>query len=185
VKGYPGAAYKAFASVAEARAALAAGHAHYQGAAAPAKWKHSARRPRLPSLAVDAACSGSPGWLEYRAVDTETGRQVFRAGRFAEGTNNVGEFLAIVDALRWLRRGRKGQPVYSDSSNAIAWIRRGKCNTRLKRTAANRKLFAMIARAESELPGLLSSGSAGTAPPVILKWDTAAWGENPADFGRK
>lgn len=185
VKGFPGAAYKAFSTVAEARAALAAGQEHYQGAAAPAKWKHSTRRPRLPSVAVDAACSGSPGWLEYRAVDTETGRQVFRAGPFAEGTNNVGEFLAIVDALRWLRRGRKGQPVYSDSANAIAWIRRGKCNTKLKRTAANRRLFAMIARAESDLPSLLSSGPAGEARPAILKWDTGAWGENPADFGRK
>jgi ribonuclease HI len=133
-------------------------------------------------VCVDAACSGSPGPVEFRGVETESGRQIFRAGPFAEGTNNVGEFLAIVEALRWLKRHGKSLPVYSDSQNAIGWIRQGKCRTKLQTTAANRRLFAMIAEAESDLPALLPMSRRREA---VLKWDTAEWGENPADFGRK
>lgn len=186
MKGYVGAEFKAFESVAEARAALAAGYEHYRGKPVSlGKWQRSADRPRIPSLCVDAACSGSPGWLEYRAVETQTGRQLFREGRFAEGTNNVGEFLAIVDALRWLSRHRLNWPVYSDSENAIAWVHRRKCNTKLRRTAANEPLFELIARAEADLPTLLSSYARQSGMPVILKWGTKTWGEIPADFGRK
>ena len=117
--------------------------------------------PRVPSISVDAACAGSPGPLEYRGVETESGRQLFRQGPFAEGTNNVGEFLAIVEALRWLRRHNQVRPIYSDSQNAIGWIRQGKCGTKLQRTSANRRLFEMIARAEADLPALLSASSGG------------------------
>jgi ribonuclease HI len=117
-------------------------------------------------------------------VATESGQSLLKAGPYAEGTNNVGEFLAIVEALRWLHKQRLPWPVYSDSENAIGWVQRGKCNTKLRRTTANRKLFDLIARAETDLPGIFSGGIGGIRP-SILKWDTAAWGENPADFGRK
>jgi ribonuclease HI len=117
-------------------------------------------------------------------VETETGQQLLRVGPLAEGTNNVGEFLAIVDALRWLSRHRLDWPIYSDSENAIGWVRARRCNTKLKRTAANRRLFEMIGRAVADLPSLLEmAGNEGG--PLILKWETRSWGENPADFGRK
>jgi len=186
VKGFAGAEYKAFETVAEARTALAAGYERYRGKpASQGRWKQSASRPRLPSLSVDAACSGSPGPLEFRAVETEQGRQVFEAGPLAQGTNNVGEFLAIVEALRWLRSHGLDWPIYSDSENAIAWIKMQKCNTKLRRKPTNRRLFELIALAESELPTLLSAAAGRHGTPSILKWDTAAWGEIPADFGRK
>jgi ribonuclease HI len=183
VKGFVGAQYKAFESPGEARTALERGYEAYRGkAASSGKWRSGQGGPRLPSLCVDAACSGSPGWLEYRAVETDTGQQVFHAGPFAEGTNNVGEFLAIVDALRWLKVHGLHWPIYSDSENAIGWIRRGKCNTKLRRSSVNRKLFGLIASAERDLAELLGVEA---AKPIILKWDTKAWGEIPADFGRK
>jgi len=186
VTGFVGAQYKAFSSVAEARVALAAGYERYRGKpASQGKWKRSGSKPRIPSLCVDAACSGSPGWMEYRAVETETGQQLLHAGPFAEGTNNVGEFLAIVEALRWLGRHRLDWPIYSDSENAITWVRRRKCNTKLRRTPANRRIFELISRAEADLAALLAAGAARKGGPEILKWDTAAWGEIPADFGRK
>jgi ribonuclease HI len=97
----------------------------------------------------------------------------------------VGEFLAIVDGLRWLRQNRKALPIYSDSQNAIGWIRAAKCGTKLRRTPANRKLFEMIDRCEAELPDLLRMHGTAAAGPRVLKWDTARWGEIPADFGRK
>jgi ribonuclease HI len=110
---------------------------------------------------------------------------LLREGPLAEGTNNVGEFLAIVEALRWLSRHRLDWPIYSDSENAILWVRARRCNTKLKRTAANRKLFEMIGRAVADLPALLDRGIGNTGRPLILKWETKSWGENPADFGRK
>ena len=48
--------------------------------------------------AVDAACSGNPGPMEYQAVDVQTGKRIFHFGPL-HGTNNIGEFLAIVHAL--------------------------------------------------------------------------------------
>jgi len=186
VKGFVGAEFKAFDSATEARAAFSAGYARHRGRpATQGKWKRAPSKPRLPSLCADAACSGSPGWLEYRVVETETQRQLVREGPLAEGTNNVGEFLAIVEALRWLRHHRLEWPVYSDSENAIGWVRARRCNTKLKRTAANRRLFAMIRRAEADLQDLLDKGSGRPGGPAILKWETKSWGENPADFGRK
>lgn len=186
VKGFEGAEFKAFDTPAEARRALAGRYEHYRGRpATQGKWQRSRSQPVIPSMCVDAACSGSPGWLEYRAVETKGGRQLFAAGPFAEGTNNVGEFLAIVEALRWQEDQGHAWPIYSDSENAIQWVGKRKCNTRLKRTAVNRKLFEMIARAEAALPKLLASHAGAGPRPQILKWDTRSWGEIPADFGRK
>ncbi len=178
VKGFVDAQYKAFDSRAEAERAFAATYAEYKGkTSSTQKWLFASTKPILPSLAVDAACSGSPGPLEYRAVDTETHKQVFRAGPFADGTNNVGEFLAIVHAIKWLENHHVDWPIYSDSENAIGWVKAGKCRTKLARTRANARLFEMISRAEQTL--MVSKTRR------VLKWDTEAWGENPADFGRK
>lgn len=115
---------------------------------------------------------------------TETGERLLRAGPFAEGTNNVGEFLAIVEALRWVNGRGLDWPVYSDSANAIAWVKARKCNTKLTRSRSNAPLFTMIARAEADLRGGLSSAP-GASRLKVQKWNTAAWGEIPADFGRK
>jgi len=187
VSGYRGAEYKSFGTRSEAEAAFRGGYAAVAGTpASSGKWRTARIRPVLPSLCVDAACSGSPGPLEYRAVDTESGRQLFRAGPFRDGTNNVGEFLAIVHALAWLEGHGQNRPVYSDSANAIAWVKAGKCNTKLKRTSGNAILFEHIARAERRLAERVVARKAQPDEGIsILKWDTEKWGENPADFGRK
>ncbi len=183
VKGFVDAQYKAFESRAEAQRAFVGAYADYKGkAASTQKWLFSPAKPILPSLVVDAACSGSPGPVEFRGVETETGKQIFRDGPFADGTNNVGEFLAIARAMKWLEGHHLDWPIYSDSENAIGWVKAGKCRTKLVRTRANEKLFDFIARAETYLG---STGGVTAAKLRILKWDTNAWGENPADFGRK
>ncbi len=177
-RGYPGAQFKAFESRAEAERAFAGAHEKHTGKPASGqRWLFAAAKPKLPSVAVDAACSGSPGPLEFRGVETESAKPIFRKGPFADGTNNVGEFLAIVEAMRWLDERRRPWPIYSDSENAILWVKAGKCNTRLQRLPSNRRLFGMIAQAEEWLR------TAGKRQ--VLKWDTRAWGEIPADFGRK
>lgn len=130
------------------------------------------------SLAVDAACSENPGDMEYRGVYIATGQEVFRIGPMKQGTNNIGEFLAIVHGLALLKQKNNPMPIYSDSRNAIAWVRQKKCKTQLERTAANEPIFQLIARAEA----WLQNNSYTTR---IIKWETSEWGEIPADFGRK
>ena len=128
--------------------------------------------------AVDAACSGNPGPMEYQGVDLATGQQIFHFGP-VRGTNNIGEFLAIVHALALMeQRGITDKIIYSDRHNAIIWIRNKKCKTKLLRDATTEQLFQVIARAENWLR---------THPDNyrIIKWETREMGEIPADFGRK
>ena len=80
--------------------------------------------PINESLAVDAACSGNPGDMEYRGVYTATGQEIFHIGPLKEGTNNVGEFLALVHGLALLQQKGSDLPIYSDSRNAISWVKK-------------------------------------------------------------
>ncbi len=181
VSGFAGAEYKSFDSREAAERAYRETYAEYKG-------RHVSRlspqrlleigSPVLPSYAVDAACSGNPGDLEFRCVEAQTGREVFRRGPYAQGTNNVGEFLALVQALALFTSQRSVMPIYSDSENAIAWVQAGRCKTKLAPSARNRDLFEQIRWAEHWL-------ARNRYANPILKWETEAWGENPADFGRK
>ena len=179
VSGFPGAEYKSFASQAAAEAAFRAQYEDFKGKPFSSQgWLFAPTKPILPSLCVDAACSGSPGPVEYRGVETETGREVFRQGPYKDGTNNIGEFLALVHALGWMEKNAQSMPIYSDSETALSWLRAKRCKTTLARTSKNEELFALITRAESWLAG-------HDIRVKLLKWDTEAWGEIPADFGRK
>ena len=129
------------------------------------------------SSAVDAACAGNPGRMEYRGVCLRTGQEVFHFGP-VYGTNNIGEFLAIVHALALLKQQGLPLAVYSDSRNALLWVRKKKCKTSLARTARTEALFQLIDRAEKWL-------HENTYDTPLLKWETQLWGEVPADFGRK
>ena len=130
------------------------------------------------SLAVDAACSGNPGHMEYRGVDTKSGIELFHVGPMMQGTNNIGEFLALVHGLAYLHQRGSAIPVYSDSRNAIGWVRQKKCKTKLTPNAVNAPIFDLITRAERWL-------QTHTYTNPIIKWETERWGEIPADFGRK
>jgi len=134
--------------------------------------------PIKNSISVDAAWNTASGDMEYKGVKTETGEQIFKQGPFKKGTNNVGEFLAIVHGLAWLKREDIDLPIYTDSKTAIVWVKNKKANTTLEETEENARLFKLISRA-----GVwLKENSFDTK---ILKWETKAWGEIPADFGRK
>src|SRR5215216_7631855 len=138
IKGFAGAQYKSFGSLPEAESAFRSEYEAYKGKPSSlGKWKEASVKPILPSICVDAACSGSPGNLEYRGVFTESGDEIFRFGPFLDGTNNVGEFLAIVHALMWMTKHQSKLPVYSDSENGISWVYTGTCKTSLKHTGRN------------------------------------------------
>ena len=185
-KGYAGARYKSFDTLAQAQEAFASSPEEYLSPSpsrTPSPSMESARRQALPpevvenSLAVDAACSGNPGQMEYRGVHVASRQQVFHFGPMY-GTNNIGEFLAIVHGLALLKQRGFDMPLYSDSVNAISWVRQKKCKTKLPRNPQTEPLFQLIERAERWL-------QTNTYTTPILKWETKCWGEIPADFGRK
>lgn len=183
IKGYPNARYKAFKTREEALAAYHGNFSDHIGnttKTAKITVSDEARKAIIwESLSVDAACSGNPGIMEYRGVDTKTKDEIFHAGPFKKGTNNIGEFLALVHALAYLKQNGKDKfPVYSDSKTAMAWVRNKKVKTNLERSAVNEKLFQLIERGENWL-----KNNSVTNP--VLKWNTEEWGEIPADFGRK
>jgi len=132
----------------------------------------------LPALAVDAACSGNPGTMEFRGVIADTGTQIFHRGPYAEGTNNIGEFLAIVLGLAYLKLHNLPWALYSDSKTAISWVRQRQCKTKIQWNTKNQDLFLAVRAAEKWL-------HENTWDTPIYKWDTERWGEIPADFGRK
>ncbi|MGB4205003.1 MAG: ribonuclease H family protein [Bacteroidales bacterium] len=182
INGFKGAKYKSFPSLQEAEAAFQEGPDNYfnkELKQEKASWKTLTEgRPEANSISVDAACSGNPGDMEYRGVYTETGTEIFHQGPFQKATNNIGEFLAIVHALAWMKKNDLELPVYTDSKTAITWLKNKEVKTKLVRTEENEKVFELIQRALYWL-----DNNSYNVP--VMKWDTNLWGENPADFGRK
>ncbi|OJU53930.1 MAG: ribonuclease H [Bacteroidales bacterium 45-6] len=181
IDGYEGALYKSFPNRDAAQEAFNDNPWKHIGKnAEKPKPKTSISNPNIitESIAVDAACSGNPGLMEYRGVYVRTGEEIFHQGPFEQGTNNIGEFLALVHGMAFLKQKDRTLPIYSDSVNAIKWIRGGKCKTKLEQTSQNKVIFDLIARAEKWL-------AANGIPFHIIKWETDQWGEIPADFGRK
>ena len=177
VQGYEGAIYKSFDTMDEAESAL--NGSHYRFIGAKAKKKKVDFPPYLTeSLAVDAACSGNPGDMEYRGVYVGTGQELFHIGPMKQGTNNIGEFLALVHGLAYFKKNGCLMPIYTDSHNAMLWVKQKKCKTKLVQTAVNAPIFNLIERAEKWL-------RENDYTTQIFKWETADWGEIPADFGRK
>ena len=202
VSGVSGAKYKSFKTQAEAEDAFEMGEEEYSlaNSSSEASDSSNTRKASEPSsssvlrpaynpanlpaevireaIAVDAACSGNPGAMEYRGVYLANGREIFHFGPI-HGTNNIGEFLAIIHGLAILKqKGLDSMPIYSDSVNAQLWVRKHHCKTTLVRNDKTEKLHLMIERAEAWLRN-------NTYRNPIIKWQTDKWGEIPADFGRK
>ncbi|APY10886.1 ribonuclease H [Seonamhaeicola sp. S2-3] len=184
INNFDGAIYKSFSTLDAAKKALEENYKNYIGKSSKFKSELSDAQlkkigqPNYNSISVDAAVSGNPGKMEYRGVDTKTKKQLFIQGPFEEGTNNIGEFLAIVHGLAFLKKHKSNRIIYTDSRTAISWIKKKKCNTKLERTDKNKMLFELVDRAENWL-------KTNTYKTIIVKWETKAWGEIPADFGRK
>ncbi len=127
----------------------------------------------LPSISVDAACNPR-GVFEYQGVWTENRERIFHQGPFPDGSNNIGEFLALVHALALCKKRNWHFPIYTDSVTALAWLR----NKKAKTSVSDEKTLLLVQRAEIWL-------SQNTYPNVVQKWQTDQWGEIYADFGRK
>ena len=175
INSFKGAKYKSFENLKDANKALSKSYKIY---ISKSKLITSDELPNYNSISVDAASSGNPGIMEYQGVDTKTKKLLFNLGPFKHGTNNIGEFLALVHGLAELKKMKSTKSIYTDSITAISWVKKKKCNTKLERTIENENLFLLVDRAIL----WLKSNSYETK---ILKWKTKIWGEIPADFGRK
>ena len=186
-KNFPAAKYKSFKTRDEAHSAFLDPYSKHVGKAAVSRSKPKGQQDLSKfgnkiisnSISVDAACSGNPGLMEYRGVHTVSREEIFRQGPHKDGTNNVGEFLALVHGLAMLKKhNQPNLPIYTDSKTAMAWVRNKKVKTTLKKNARNANLFELMDRAIEWL-------KTNTYSNPIIKWDTKNWGEIPADFGRK
>ncbi|MEI3613260.1 ribonuclease H [Pseudogracilibacillus sp. SO30301A] len=130
------------------------------------------------SISVDVGTRGNPGPVEYQGVDTRTGEVLFSYGPISKGTNNLGEFLAIVHALAYLNKIGSNKTIYTDSQNAMKWVREKKVSTTLKRDKTTAEIWHLIDRALDWL-------HTHSYENKILKWETKKWGEIKADYGRK
>lgn len=193
IEGFPGALYKGFEDKNAAEQAFIQGFTGFDHLPADhaVSLKDASEKPISPAIAVDAACSGNPGKMEYQGVfvdcgtDPITTADLFKSPLFEEGTNNIGEFLAIVHALAWQKKKHLQYPIYSDSVNGQKWIREKKCKTKLQPNPKNAYLFEVIQRAENWLVENDLWLKENASVIRILKWKTEIWGEIPADFGRK
>ena len=187
VEGFPGAKYKGFSTRESAESAFKNEPDFGKTAVETSpetslsNWEslpEGTLKPEPNAIAVDAACSGNPGKMEYRGVYIATGTELFKSPVFEGGTNNIGEFLAIVHCLAWQQQNHTSLPIYSDSVNGQKWVSQMLCRTKLVENQKNKYLFEVIRRAEKWLHD-------NTFRVPIRKWRTEIWGEIPADFGRK
>lgn len=186
IKGFSGAKFLSFPTLAAAQAAYEDGHADHWGQ----KKKKAAiiltpeqlatiGMPIEEALCVDAACNSQTMVMEYRGVWYADRAVYFSAGPHPGGTNNIGEFLAIVHGIAQLAKDGKTVPIYSDSRTAIAWVERKVVNSQTrKRGDTSTKVNRLVDRALKWL-------TENSYPNEILKWRTDVWGEVPADYGRK
>ncbi|MDI4645287.1 ribonuclease H [Cohnella hashimotonis] len=196
VSGRKDAKYKSYGSKPEAERAYREGWKKHWGqggskGASGASPKSAGAGEKLPlspeqaageidfdSVSVDVGTRGNPGPVEYRGVDTRTGDVLFSVGPIEKGTNNLGEFLAIVHALAYLKQKGSAKTIYSDSRTALKWLRQKEVVTTLPRDDSTFEIWALVDRALSWL-------RVNTYPNKVLKWETERWGEVKADYGRK
>lgn len=183
INGFKKAKYKSFKTLESAKEAFSKSYFDFAGknifvSELTPDQLNKIGNPILESISVDGAWNTTSGQAEYQGVDTNSGEILFHQGPFEDGTNNIVEFLAIVHALAYCKQNNISLPIYSDSRNAMGWVRDIEARTNHARSEQNKKLFTLIDRAITWLKN-------NTYDNEILKWETKAWGENPADFGRK
>lgn len=177
--------YKSFESLNEAEIAYQSGWENYWGRS-PSTKKKAPEPPQesstddidYDSISVDVGTNGNPGLVEYKGVDTRTGAVIFSKSPISKGTNNLGEFLAIVHALAYLKKMGSKKTVYSDSVNAIKWVKQKSVSSTLVRDESTKEIWDLVDRAEQWL-------KTNSYENKILKWQTRKWGQIKADYGRK
>ena len=124
-------------------------------------------------IVVDAAHSQKNRKTEIQGVDLATGEYIFYED-LGNQTVNIGEFLAIVEAAKYIIRTKhKPMVIFSDSTTAIAWFKS-------KRTASGKR-NKLLQKAEI----YLKACAVWVDKIEIRHWNNRILGENPSDFGNK
>jgi ribonuclease HI len=124
-------------------------------------------------IAVDAAHSQKNKRTEIQGVDLTTGKTIFYQD-LGNQTINIGEFLAIVEGVKYIiANNYKPRVIFSDSVTGITWFKNKK--------SASGKRNKMLQKAEA----YLRIASFWVDKIQVIKWDNRKYGEIPADFGNK
>jgi ribonuclease HI len=175
VQGFKDARYMGFETQEKADTAFKEGYELHKKLAKKPQKLISSDVPLKRAVCVDAACSVEKQIMEYRGVFFETNKVLFHRGPYDGGSNNIGEFLAIVHAMAYMKKNKIFYPIYTDSMTALSWIDKKNVNTKIQ---PGEQVKVLIEKAVEWL-------QKNTTQYTILKWNTASWGEIPADFGRK
>lgn len=183
--GYRDARYKSFPTHEAALQAFTDGPDSYWGAAKSPS-RHTTpppneipNRPPSHSLCVDGAFNGRTGDMEYRGVWNHNRQVAFASSVIPNGTNNIAEFLAVVEAMQLLQKMGREWPIYTDSVTALSWIRKRQVkSTIFSDPFANQELKDRVIKALDWL-------TENNPQTPVFKWRTTQWGEIPADYGRK
>ena len=143
--------------------------------------EYSPDKPDWNSLSSDGACNNSSSSNGmYRIVDNSNNNELIRSITYTHATNNIMEFLGLVNAIKIANDFKKWDTVYTDSITAISWVRKGHCNTNLEVSPTTEPILAEIRLAEEYLR------TTDLRNILVSKWLTKEWGiEIPADFGNK
>lgn len=130
------------------------------------------RRP-VEGIATDAAHSMKNGKTEYQGINLATRERIFYKD-LGNQTTNIGEFLAVVEAVKYIIENNfQPRVIFTDSTTAIAWFN--------SKTTSSTKPCRDLQKAEMFLRAL----SADVDTIEVRHWDNKRWGETPADFNRK
>ncbi|WP_118976746.1 ribonuclease H1 domain-containing protein [Taibaiella koreensis] len=183
VVGYENAVYKSFSTLEQAKKAFLGNSKEFIGndtfeTSLSSEELEKIGNPLQDSICVDGAFNTRTNEMEYQGVSYQSRHKLFHFGPIDAGTNNIAEFLAIIHALAYCKDHALSATVYSDSQTAISWVNKQKAKTKIDDTYRNQYVLSLIKRGEDWL-------RKNTIHNAVEKWQTEAWGENPADFGRK
>lgn len=109
----------------------------------------------------------------YRAVDISTGEELF-IKHLGNQTINIGEFLAVVEAAKYiLENDYYPRVIFTDSATAIAWFNQ-------KRTASKKRNAALL---KAEV--FLKAFAVEIATIELHHWDNREWGGDTCGLWRK
>jgi ribonuclease HI len=136
---------------------------------------------RLDSLAVDAACSGNPGDMEYRGV------------HIPNRTGNISEWARCPTApttwansspwyTPWPGSNRQNSP---NTPDLFRLPQRPALGQSRPSAAPNWPVPAATTKFLSSSTAPKNGSLLNRVTNPVLKWNTEEWGEIPADYGRK
>lgn len=124
-------------------------------------------------IATDAAHSNLNGKTEFREVDLSTGAQLFYYD-IGNQTVNIGEFLAVVQAAKYIiENDFYPKVIYTDSITAKTWYGY-KATSSKKNYPGLKKAGVFLKIMATEVDKI-----------KVSHWNNDLWGEIAADFGNK